>query len=47
MLSVFEEKILPRLLTTSDETKKYLLFTARLNSFLEERAPLYLATTVN
>jgi hypothetical protein len=37
MLSVFEEKILPRLLTTSDETKRYLLFTAWLNSFLEER----------
>jgi len=37
MLSVFEEKILPRLLTTSDEAKRYLLFTAWLNSFLEER----------
>lgn len=37
MLRVFEDKILPRLVSISEETKRYLLFTGWLNSFLEER----------
>ena len=37
MLRVFEDKILPRLISISEETKRYLLFTAWLNSFLEEQ----------
>jgi hypothetical protein len=37
MLRVFEDKILPMLVSISEETKRYLLFTGWLNSFLEER----------
>lgn len=37
LLRVFEEKIPPRLLNITDETKRYLLFTGWLNTFLEER----------
>lgn len=37
MLRVFKDKILPRLISISEETKRYLLFTAWLNSFLEEQ----------
>ena len=37
MLSVFEKSILPRLLSISEETKRYLVFTAWLNTLLEEK----------
>ena len=37
LLRVFEEKILPRLLSITDESKRYLLFAGWLNTFLEER----------
>jgi len=37
MLSVFESTVLPRLLSISEDTKRYLVFTAWLNTFLEER----------
>jgi hypothetical protein len=37
LLRVFEEKILPRLLSVADESKRYLLFIGWLNTFLEER----------
>ena len=37
MLSVFEKNILPRLLSISEETKRYLVFTAWLNTLLEEK----------
>jgi len=37
MLSVFENTVLPRLLSISEDTKRYLVFTAWLNTFLEKR----------
>ena len=37
LLRVFEERILPRLLNITDESKRYLLFAGWLNTFLEER----------
>ena len=37
MLSVFESAVIPRLLSISEDAKRYLVFTAWLNTFLEER----------
>lgn len=37
MLSVFEKNILPHLLSISEETKRYLVFIAWINTFLEQR----------